>query len=307
MASRWAGYCSTQARIIGGAAALCVAALALAGCGGEDGDAARQSEPSATTASSTPAGDVREVTAQVSGRTLTGHCSGSDQGRPAVVLEAGIGAGQNQLSGVEAHLARSTVVCAYDRAGVGASDPPPTRPRPLSEVLADLDAFLAAAKVERPYVLVGQSAGGNIVFMQAQAHPEDVAGFVSMNPVPPYTEWIEAARKVETAEELKTLELPFYRGENEEFTDFTATDRMLTDPLPQTVPYVVMFDEDCGGDTEFCGRVLAPLTKATRSLADVGRGGRFIRAEGAGHEIYATNPELVLSTVDDVLDQAGRG
>jgi hypothetical protein len=43
------------------------------------------------------------------------------------------------------------------------------------------------------------------------------------------------------------------------------------------MPYVVMFDEDCDGDTEFCDRILPPLTAATRSLAAVGAGGRFVR------------------------------
>lgn len=291
----------TYPRLIAGAAALCVAALAFSGCGGESDDSAGQS--AASTASSTPAGSTSEVTASVSGRKLTGHCSGTDQGKPPVVIETGDGAGQNQLSLIEAELARQTIVCAYDRAGVGGSDPPPTTPRPLSAVLADLDAFLAEAKIERPYVLVGQSAGGTIVFMQAQTHPEDVAGFVSMNPVPPYTEWLKAARKVETAEEIATIELPFYRGENEESTDFTSSDAMLTDPLPATMPYAVMFDEDCDGDTAFCGRVLPPLTTVTRSLAAVGQGGQFVRAKDAGHDIFSSNPALVVSTVSGVLEQ----
>jgi hypothetical protein len=81
---------------------------------------------------------------------------------------------------------------------------------------------------------------------------------------------------------------------------------MLTDPLSSTMPYVVIFDGDCGGDTDFCGRVLVPLTKVTRSLAGIGQGGQFVRAEDAGHDIFSTDPALVLSTVDGVLDRAGR-
>ena len=77
---------------------------------------------------------------------------------------------------------KRTLVCAYDRAGSGRSDPPAKTPRPVSELVGDLDAFATAANVPAPYVLVGELTGGNVVFAYAQTHPEKVAGFVAMNP-----------------------------------------------------------------------------------------------------------------------------
>ena len=65
-----------------------------------------------------------------------------------------------------------------------------------------------------------------------------------------------------------------------------------------------MFDEDCGGATEFCGRILPPLTRVTTIARGRRRGRSIVRAEGAGHDIYSTNLELVLKTVDDVLNEA---
>ena len=44
--------------------------------------------------------------------------------------------------------------------------------------------------------------GANVVFMYTQAHPEKVAGFVSMNPVPPSETFVAAAMKVETTPEF---------------------------------------------------------------------------------------------------------
>ncbi len=243
------------------------------------------------------------MTARVSGRTLSGHCRGAQRDAPAVVLESGIGSDQGQLWAAEEHLARRTAVCAYDRAGVGKSDQPPKTPRPVTDVVADLDAFITAAKLDQPYFLVGQSAGGTLVFMYAQAHPDTVAGFVSMNPVPPSKTFIKAAREVETKYEIED-EHAFDRGENHEGLIFTASERMLTDPLPPTMPYAVMFDEDCGGATEFCGRILPVLIPVTKMLARVGERGRYVRAKGAGHDIYGTDPELVNKTIDDVWKDA---
>jgi pimeloyl-ACP methyl ester carboxylesterase len=70
------------------------------------------------------------------------------------------------------------------------------------------------------------------------------------------------------------------------------------------MPYAVMFDEDCEGDTDFCSRILPPLIRTTKSLAAVGDGGRFVRAQGAGHDIFSADPALVQQTIDEVFNDA---
>jgi pimeloyl-ACP methyl ester carboxylesterase len=275
-------------------AAVLVAAVAVAGCGDDEdttGERAAKSSPPVKPS-------TRQVTARVAGRTLSGHCRGAQHDSPAIVLDSGMAAGQHQLRSIEEQFVQRTVVCAYDRAGVGGSDPPAKTPRPVTDLVADLDAFAAAASVRAPYLLVGQSAGANIVFMYAQTHPDKVAGLVSMNPVPPAETFIKAVRKVETKSEFEE-ELAFNRGENDEGISFNEP--TLSDPLPSSMPYAVMFDEDCDGDAEFCRRILPPLTQTTKSLAIVGERGRFVRARDAGHNIFETNPELVQGTINDVL------
>jgi hypothetical protein len=72
--------------------------------------------------------------------------------------------------------------------------------------------------------------------------------------------------------------------------------------LPSTMPYAIMFDEDCGGDEELCSRLRDPLAETTESLAQVGEGGRFVWVEGAGHDIDLTQPQAVR----DTLTRSGR-
>ena len=110
-------------------------------------------------------------------------------------------------------------MCAYDRAGIGRSDPPAKTPRPVSELVATSTRSRRRRTCPTPYVLVGQSAGGNVVFAYAQTHPEKVAGFVAMNPSPPLETFMPAVKKVETAEEY-AYEKAFNRGENEEKISF---------------------------------------------------------------------------------------
>ena len=113
----------------GAVAAGATMILGLSACGGG-------SEEKAALGASTPGpAAARTVTARVDGRELSGHCRGEKRDAPAVVLESGIGANQGQLAGIEELLTPRTLVCAYDRAGVGRSDPPAKTPRPVSELV----------------------------------------------------------------------------------------------------------------------------------------------------------------------------
>jgi pimeloyl-ACP methyl ester carboxylesterase len=224
--------------------AILTVALAVAGCGGGRTD---RSAPSSTAAAQAPAttsgSGAREVKATVSGRAMVGQCVGPRTDAPTVVLEVGMGAPRDSLFVVEDHLKKRTQVCSYDRAGKGASDPA-SKPRPVTEVVSDLHAFLAAVN-KPPYFLVGHSFGAEVVFLYAQAHSDQVAGFVSINPAPPYQTWLKRARTVETEAEIQEFELPFSQGNNTEGINTTTNESMLTDPLPADLPYAVMFDASC--------------------------------------------------------------
>ena len=299
--------------------AILTVALALAGCGGDSESGANRQAPSATTAApATPTtwkpgtSGSMDVTATVAGRKLVGQCTGLNADAPTVLLEVGMGGNRGDLSVVEEHLAPHTQVCSYDRAGKGSSDPA-SRPRPVSEVISDAHAFLAqAAKqgAKPPYFLVGQSFGAEVVFLYAQAHPDQVAGFVSINPNPPYKTWLKRARTVQTEAEIREFEEPFPRGENDEGIDTRSDESMLTDPLPADMPYAVMFDEECEGlppplqNRKDCTRMLSLLELTSKDLAKVGKGGRYVQAKGAGHNIHLTQPEVVFATVDQVWKAA---
>ena len=111
----------------------------------------------------------------VGGRRLYVECTGS--GSPTVVLEAGLGLSSASWSGVLPEIGRTTRVCAYDRAGLAASDAVPGV-RDASNDVRDLERLLARGPIAPPYVLVGHSYGGFLARLFARAHPEQVAGVV---------------------------------------------------------------------------------------------------------------------------------
>ena len=104
-------------------------------------------------------------------------------GDDLVVLEAGLGGSGLTWGLVHGILARSHRVVAYDRAGLGSSDPDPA-PRDLARLADDLEAVIAAFP-HRRLVLVGHSWGGPIVRVAAArriARGLPTAGVVLVDP-----------------------------------------------------------------------------------------------------------------------------
>jgi pimeloyl-ACP methyl ester carboxylesterase len=114
------------------------------------------------------------------------HALISGQGRPAVVLESAIAASSVGWSVVRDALETSTRVAAYDRAGLGWSEPA-SGPRTFGRIVDELAAVVAHVDERRPCVLVGHSFGSLIVRACAARHPELVAGIVLVDPP---TEWL---------------------------------------------------------------------------------------------------------------------
>lgn len=111
----------------------------------------------------------------VGGYRLHLHCVG--QGSPTVVLDAGLGSFSLDWGAVQSQLGTSTRVCAYDRAGLGWSEPGPL-PRSPQQFADELHVLLTNAGVEGPYVLVAHSISGKTARLFASQHPNEVVGMV---------------------------------------------------------------------------------------------------------------------------------
>jgi pimeloyl-ACP methyl ester carboxylesterase len=113
----------------------------------------------------------------IGGRRIHMVVMGEDTGRPTVVLEAGMATFSSNFYRVQQELAATTRVVAYDRAGLGWSDPPPA-PQDAYESARDLHAALQSAGIPGPYVVAGHSYGGLVVRAFTDLYPDEVAGMV---------------------------------------------------------------------------------------------------------------------------------
>ena len=109
----------------------------------------------------------------------------ADRKGPLVVCEHGAFGCGTDWAVVQAKLAaRGLSSLAYDRAGIGHSDPAPA-PRDGRAINDDLEALLGALGETGPILLVGHSMGGLMVRLFALERARAVAGIVFVDAVTP--------------------------------------------------------------------------------------------------------------------------
>jgi pimeloyl-ACP methyl ester carboxylesterase len=227
-------------------------------------------------------------------------------GSPTVVFDAGQGAPGAALAPLQSELARDHLACTYDRASQGRSDPVPF-PRSAADVVGDLHALLSAAGVPGPYILVGQSAGGFFVQLYARTYPEEVAGVVAMNSVPPAGPWLEQATPLMSDQEWVEEEA-YYRGEGGgEAIDWNLSSEQLdAAPPPPDVPFEMLISTiaQCESPDDVCSRTYRVYETIMQATADEWPQGHFSQVE-AGHETFHGAFDETIAVIRRVVEAGG--
>ncbi|WP_176695885.1 alpha/beta hydrolase [Phenylobacterium immobile] len=131
-----------------------------------------------------PEAPRRGSTVDIGGRGLRIVRAGPADG-PLCILEHGAFGCASDWAVVQAQLAAKGIrSLAYDRAGLGDSDPGPA-PRDGEAIVDDLERLLRALDESGPLLLAGHSMGGLMVRLEALAWPERTLGVVLVDAVTP--------------------------------------------------------------------------------------------------------------------------
>ena len=281
-----------------------------------------------------PAGQLVDV----GGYRLHLHCVG--EGSPTVIMEAGGGGNVLHWMLVQPAIAQSTRVCAYDRAGMGWSEPGPL-PRTPQRIVAELHTLLTNAGIPGPYILVGHSIGGKYVRLYASQYPQDVAGMVlvdarhedadaSMTP----TMRADDRSRVQTAAthlrgcfgrlglvrllrlRAGSISTPRHRrmigvhGEPtrrrlatqwDEYTVWADADPALRAAPPLGQLPLIVLSSELTAERD-------PILRATmRTQAGLSSNSRLVIATNSGHGIQIDQPTFVIDAVQQVIDSARTG
>ena len=237
----------------------------------------------------------------VGGFRLNLRCDG--EGSPAVILEAGAGDTLATWEWVLPGVRKLTRVCAYDRAGLGRSDPGP-KPRTSARIVAELRELLRRAHVPPPYVLVGHSFGGLNVRLFASRNPGEVSGLVLVDATPEdYPEIEDSLHSPGEREKLRTSRAvapQAFTDELEAMVESAASVRAAH--VPSGLPIVILTAAHGDGSPAF----RTAWTTLQRRMAGTFPSGRQIIAEQSDHYIQFDEPELVVSAIRELV-AAARG
>jgi pimeloyl-ACP methyl ester carboxylesterase len=256
----------------------------------------------------------------VFGHKLHIHCIGPDKASPVVIFEAGAGAFSKDWVAVQGLLEKQIRSCAYDRAGLGWSEPGPG-PRTLQQEVLELHALLQAAHVSGPLVLVGQSLGALNVRLYTQKYGTDVAGVVLVDPADEssllYS--VTSKRWMKLREQARGRAVPPPRTSGPPSTGYKPEDDYLGEEAqllyferekrPTPFDDRPLFVLAAGrrppppGMTEETYRDIRRVIDEDRAEAvHLSKNAKFLVDAGSGHDIQLDDPKAVASAVAEVVE-----
>ncbi|MGI9265105.1 MAG: alpha/beta fold hydrolase [Gammaproteobacteria bacterium] len=105
------------------------------------------------------------------------HIDCRGEGSPMILLESGAQLWSSGWRHIHQDLARDHRVCAYDRSGLGWSDPGPP-PFDAETAVTELHALLERSGESLPFVFVGHSLGGMLAQVYNDRYPGEIAAAV---------------------------------------------------------------------------------------------------------------------------------
>ena len=281
--------------------------------------------PERTVAQAPQLGPAPGALVDIGGHKMHLRCVGPPAARPTVVLEAGGGGFSRDWSLVQDLLSSRVRTCAYDRAGLGWSEPGPA-PRTLRQEVLELHLLLEAAKVPPPFVLVGQSLGGLLVRLYTEQFGSDVPGVVLVDPTHESAVLgsVRYGGMVRLREKAAGRPVPEPRREGKPRTQYNPDDDYLAEELHQmylarkakpdslgTRPLIVLA----------AGKRRAPpgtsedqwtqlRIERDGQLIDLSRlsgNSKFILDPSSSHAIHIDNAQLVARAIEEVLAALSNG
>ena len=231
----------------------------------------------------------------VGGHRLNIRCSG--EGSPAVILGSGLASSNHDWGPVEERVSEFTLVCSYDRAGLGESEA--TDGVPTAQTASDsLHSLLAGAGIGGPVMLVGHSYGGLVAQLYASQHPENAVALVLVDS-------LEQNNLVRAGEILGEQAMAaFLRATqaNPESVDVMASIDQVKSAgdlgdLPLTVITAEVPDLPPFIDRGIRDQLAGSWLESQQDLVRLSTAGVHVIAEESGHCVQCDQPKLVADSI----------
>jgi pimeloyl-ACP methyl ester carboxylesterase len=266
-----------------------------------------------------PLGPAPGTFVDIGGHRLHINCLGPADARPTVIFEAGGGAFSKDWAAVQSLLVSHVRTCAYDRAGLGWSEPGPA-PRTMKQEVFELHTLLELTKISGPLILVGQSMGALNVRLYTEEYGSEVAGIVLVDPADESSILfnLRANRWMKLRDQATGRAVPAPRRSGPPSTGYKPEEDYLGEEAqilylhrkenPEPFGDRPLFVLAAGkrpvppGMTEDTYEDIRRATNEDRAGAPhLSRNSKFILDPDSGHNLQIDNPKLVAQAVEEVV------
>jgi pimeloyl-ACP methyl ester carboxylesterase len=187
-------------------------------------------------------------------------------------------------------------VVAFDRAGLGQSEPGPL-PRSAGTAVDDLRQMLTRAGIPGPYILVGHSMGGLHARLYASLYPAEVVGLVLIDS--PHEEMLDVWRSLLPPEVWEQ----FIGFANYEGSDYALSmEQIKAAPALPDIPLIVLTARYGSYPYGWPREALdAVRVQMQGQIAERAMQGCQIIIDDTGHEIQRDQPALIIDAIRQVI------
>jgi pimeloyl-ACP methyl ester carboxylesterase len=177
----------------------------------------------------------------------------------------------------------------------------PRQVRPIEQVVSEMHDLFQAARLKRPCVLVGASAGGILVRRYQQKYPDEVAGLVFVDSSHEEMEWRDAA--ISTQIDPNWNDPVFLRDNG-----FLPDHQKLT--WHADIPLIDLERSEKAPLSAFPGLTQHQVDGINSEwhnfqvdLARRSKYGEYRLVAGSGHMMHRQKPEAIADAIRDVVKQ----
>jgi len=214
-----------------------------------------------------------------------------------IVLEAGGGMNSDVYRGIQERIAESTGhrVISYDRSGFGKSELGPEKFN-ASDEMAALKKCLELLGYEGRFVLAGHSYGGFLIQVFAHQYPKLVSGLVLIDPMNVcFVDRFGLDNLNAVTPYFKNPSDDSQRAGNRMVDHFPESLSLIRGKaLPAGIPAVLL----TAGNFPMEPKIWRDCHKGLVSESD---NHRMVIADGSSHDIVHDDPDLVVSTINELV------
>jgi len=227
------------------------------------------------------------------------HIVDRGTGEPTVVFLTGIICPLEHFYTVQSQISKEARTFSYDRSGLGLSEIIDTV-RTYDHVAIELEKILTSEDIKAPYILVAHSYGGGLARQYYKQFPDKVAGFVFVDCandeiyidslIQKHLYSLDQLEPDSIATKGESYEMSYERKNIYWFKDDFTTD------LP--VHLLVASGKKAGPD-EWISIKVNTYRQFSRGAPQM----KIIYAEQSGHHIQRDQPELVVKSIKEILNE----